>query len=98
MSRRIAAGDHLRVDVGLAPVEPADLLARRRVDAEVVVEGPVTVADHGLGDDHPGIVVAEDARVFLVAGRIGGDFAELEIVAGIGGLPRVIKARRKISG
>ena len=91
---RVLAGDHLGVDVRLAAVHVADLLARRRVDAQVVVEGPVAVADHGLGDHDPRVVVAEDAGVLLVAGRVGGDLAQLQVVARVGRLLQHDAVRR----
>ncbi len=77
---RVLAGDHLRVDIRLAAVQVADLLARRGVDAAVVVVGHVAVAQPRLADHDPGIVVAEDAGVLLVSRRVGGDFAEVEVV------------------
>ena len=86
VGRRVAARDHLRVDVGLAAVDLADLLARRRVDAQVVVERARPLADDRRRDDHPRVGVAEDAGVLLVAGRVRRDLAELDVVPLVGGL------------
>jgi hypothetical protein len=83
---RILAGDHLRVDIGLAAVQIADLFARRGIDAAVVVVGQVAVAQTGFADHDPGIDVAEDAGVLLVSRRIGGDFAHFDVVVGVGRL------------
>ena len=35
---RVLAGDHLRIDIRLAAVQVADLLARRGIDARVVID------------------------------------------------------------
>ena len=41
-------------------------------------------AGHGLADDYPGIVVAENAGVLLIAFRIGTDFSVVNIVLRVG--------------
>ena len=56
------------------------LLEVRRRDLLVVLEGAIAAADHRLGDHHPGVVVAEDAGVLLVARRIRADLAELDVI------------------
>src|ERR1039457_2287136 len=81
MGGRVAPGDHLRVDTRLAAVHVADWLARRRVDARIVIVRAVAIAGHGLGDDHPRVVVTENSRVFLVARRVGRNLAEVQVVA-----------------
>ena len=45
---------------------------------------PMTVS----ADGDPGVVVAEDTGILLVSGRIGGDFAKVEV---IGGVRRLLK-------
>src|SRR5450631_1082171 len=69
----VLAGVHLGVDVRLEAVDLALLLEVRRRDLLPVVEGAIAAADHRLGDDHPGVVVAEDAGVLLVPRRVRGD-------------------------
>ena len=44
------------------------------------------MAQHGFGTADPRIVVAEDACVLLVSRRIAGNFAQIQLVAGVGGL------------
>ena len=78
--RRLAARDRLRVHVGLGAVDIADRLTRRRVDAEVVIERALRIADDRRRDDHPRVRVAEDAAVLLVARRVRRDLAELGVV------------------
>ena len=62
-------------------MQVADVLARRRIDPRVVVEGPVAVPDHRFGDHDPRVGVAEDAGVLLVARRVGRDLAQVQVVA-----------------
>ena len=88
-------GDHLCVDVRLAAVDLADLLASGRVDAQVVVEGRVAVPGERLGDHDPRVRVAEHAGVLLVAGRVRRDLAELEPVARVRGLQEHDPVRRR---
>src|SRR5574344_2316877 len=78
--RRVASGDHLRIDVGLDLVELRLLLGVARADLRVMVPRVGSAAGHRLGDDHPRVVVAEDARVFLVARRIRRDLAVFDDV------------------
>ncbi len=82
----VLAGDHLRIDVGLATVQIADHFARRRIDARVVVVGIVAIANFRFRDHHPRIVVAEDPRVLFVSRWVRGNLAEMQIVARIGRL------------
>ena len=84
--RRVAPGDHLGVDVRLVPVGLDPVFLRRRADREVVVHRAVALAEQAPREVDPGVGVAEDARVLLVAGRIAGDLAELRVVAGERGL------------
>src|ERR1019366_5892389 len=80
MRGSVAAGDHLSVNVGFAAVDVADFLASGRIDALVIVVGTVSIADARFADDDPGIIVTEDACVFLVARRVRGDLAEFEVI------------------
>ena len=83
---RVAPRDHLGVDVRLAAVHVRDRLAGRRVDPQVVVEGALAVARDRLADHQPRVRVAEDPGVLLVAGRVRGDLAQLEVVGRVGRL------------
>src|SRR5690242_7487318 len=83
---RVRSRDHLGVDVRLAAVDVADLFPGRGIDALVVAERGVTAAGHRLGDHHPRVGVAEDAAVLLVTRRVGGNLAQLEVIARVGGL------------
>ena len=67
----ILAGNHLRIDIGLHLVQLGHLLTVGRRNALPIVEGAVAVAHLGFADDDPRIVMTEDPRIFLVAGRIG---------------------------
>src|ERR1017187_997755 len=81
-ARGVAAGDHLWIDVRLTSVHVTDRGARRRIGALVVVESGLPVPEDRLGNHDPRIDLAEDAPVLLVAGGIGGDLSELEVVPG----------------
>ncbi len=76
----IAAGYHLRVDIGLGAVNLADLLNVCRADLAVNLECSVAAADNGLSNGNPGVVVAEDTSILLVSRRIGRDFAEVQMI------------------
>src|SRR5690606_19974385 len=78
---RVAPGDHLGVDIRLAAVHLALLLARRGVDAQVVVERARAATEAGFRDHDPRVGVAEDAGVLLVPRRVRRDLAEVEVVA-----------------
>ena len=80
MRRRIFSGDHLRVGVRLTTMQPAHLLAGRRIDPKIVFKRSVGIAHQSLRNHHPRIVVAEDAGVLFVARRIRGDLAKVEII------------------
>ena len=82
----IAACHHLAVNVGFGAVDLADVLDIGRAGLFVDSKGPVTVAQHGLSTADPGVVVAEDTGVLLVARGIAGDLAQIEPVGGVGGL------------
>jgi hypothetical protein len=60
------------------------VLLRRGADAEVILERFLALAEHRPADVNPRVVVGEHAGVFLVARRIAGDFAELEVVGRVG--------------
>src|ERR1035441_5653278 len=76
----VAPGDHLSVNIGLAAVDVADLLASGRINPRVIVMGAVSITDARFADDDPWIVVAEDAGVFFVARRVRGNLAEFEVI------------------
>ena len=85
---RVLAGNHLAVHIRLHFVQVAFVLAVGGGDAAVQVEGAVAVAHHGFSGDNPGIVVAEDAGVLLVSRRVGGNFAQLQVILLVGGLQK----------
>ena len=88
-------GDHLGVDIRLAAMDLGDRLASRRVDPQVVVERAVAVAGDRLADHQPRVRVAEDPGVLLVAGRVGRDLAELDVVPRVGRLEEGDPVRRR---
>ena len=71
MGGSILAGNHLRVDVWLAAVNFGDFLAGRWANPGVVIERLFTIAGERLGDHDPGVGVAENSSVLLVARRVG---------------------------
>ena len=75
----------LKQDVRFHLAHVGLVLDIRRAVALVDREGLLVVAGEGVGDGDPGVVVAEDAAVLLVAAWVGGDFAELDAVGGVGG-------------
>ena len=81
----ILAGNHLRIDVRLHLVQGAvDFFDVSGAYLAVVLPGTVAAAQHRFADDDPRVVVAEDARILLVPGRVGGYFAIFHHVAGEG--------------
>src|SRR5581483_1249904 len=80
-SRRVRPRDRLRVDVGLAAIGVGARLLRRRADREVRLERALAFSESAPGERDPRVVVAEDARVLLVPGRVARDLAELWAVA-----------------
>ena len=60
------------------------LFGVRRAYLAEILPGTVTPSQYGFSDDDPRVVVAEDTRIFLVAGGIGGDFSILHNIAGEG--------------
>ena len=53
------------------------LLDITRQDLRIVCPGIVTTSGQGLTDDHPGVVMAEDTGVLLIALWIRGDLTIL---------------------
>src|SRR6478735_668401 len=84
LTRRILAGDHLRIHVWLGTVNFTDVFQVSGRDLFVILEGALTATDHRLGDHHPRVIVAEDARVLFVARGIRRDLAQLDVVFAIG--------------
>ena len=83
--RCLGTGHHLAVDVRFHLAHVGLVLDIRRAVALVYGECLVVIAGDGVGDGDPRVVVAEDAAVFLVSARIGGDFAQFDAVGGVGG-------------
>ena len=80
---RVLSRHHLAVNIGLRTVDFTDIFQIGRTELSVGLKGPVPVAEPGLRPGNPGIVVGENARVFLIARRIAADFSQLQPVAGI---------------
>ena len=84
----ILSGYHLRVNIRLCPVDLTDVFNVGRAGLFIYFESTVSVADDSLADRDPGIVVTEDTCIFLVSGRIRGNFTQVEV---IGGIRRLLK-------
>jgi len=67
-------------------VDVADPFARGRIDPRVIVVGGIPISDACFADDHPGVVVAEDAGVFLVARRVRRNLPVFKVVLRVGRL------------
>ncbi len=74
--RGIAAGKHLRIDIRFDLV-PTLILYPCRSYFSVMFPGILGAASQSFGYYHPRIIVAEDSRILLVAGRIRGNLAHL---------------------
>lgn len=79
----ILACYHLAIDVRLDLVKLL-VLNPSRADLGVMLPGVVAATGHRLANDDPWIVVAKDAGILLVAGRVGTDFAHLYMIFGVG--------------
>ena len=64
----------------------ADLLHIRRTRLLIDLKCSVAASDDGLRDGNPRVVVAEDAGIFLVPGRIGGDLTQFNMILCVGRL------------
>src|SRR5690606_16438141 len=62
--RMLVAENVLGIDVRLALEDVDTVVLRRRVDLVVVAEGALAIAEHRLGDNHPGVGVQEDTAIF----------------------------------
>ena len=82
----VFASNHLGIDVRFAAVKIADFFTSGRIDAGVIIVSAIAIANARFSDDDPGIIVAEDASVFLVTRWVRGDLTEFEMVLGVGGL------------
>ena len=65
-----------------------ELFYTGRACLPIDLKGSISASDDGLRDRYPGIVVAEDAAVFLVSRRIGGNFTQFHMISGICGLQK----------
>lgn len=84
----VFSGDHLRVDVRLGAVDLADVLNISRADLAVQVKCAVSVADNGLSDGDPWVVVAEDTSILFVSRRIGGNLTKIQVILGVSRLQK----------
>ena len=62
----------------------ADLLQIDRAGFPEHLKGAVPVPQNGLRTGDPGVIVTENTGVFLISRRIGGNFSQLYMVAGVG--------------
>jgi len=76
--KSIFAGNHLRIDIGFHLVQLGNFLAIGWRNALPIVKRTIPVSCHGFTNADPWIVVAEDSGIFLVARRVGRDFAILD--------------------
>ena len=82
----VLTGYHLAVNVGLGAVDLGDVLDIGGAGLAVHRKGAVAVTERCLGAADPRVVVAEDTGVLLVSRRIAGDLAQIQLIAGVGGL------------
>ena len=80
----VLAGHHLAAYVRFYFMQGTVLFGVRRAYLAEILPGTVAPAQYGFSDDDPRVVVAEDTRILLVAGGIGGDFSILHNIAGEG--------------
>ena len=81
----ILTGHHLTVDIRLHLVQRlVFLLHIGRKDLGIVAPCIIAASGYRLADDHPRVVVTEDAGVFLIAFGIGRDLAHLHVIGGEG--------------
>ena len=71
----------------------ADILNIGRAGLSVDLKGSCAASDDCLRNGNPGIVVAEDTCILLVARRVGGNFSKVQIISGVSGL---VEAERDI--
>ena len=65
-----------------------DVLDISRADLAVQIKGAVSVADNGLCDGDPWVVVAEDTGILFVSRRIGGNFTKIQVIFGVSRLQK----------
>ena len=82
----VLACHHLAVNVGFGAVDLRDVLDVGGAGLAVDRKGAVAVTQRCLGAADPRVVVAEDTGVLLVSRRIAGDLAQIQLIAGVGGL------------
>ena len=83
---RVLAGYHLGIDIRLGAVDFGDILIVGGGNLGIIFKRLVAVTHEGFGADYPGVVVAEDSRVFLVAAGVGRNLAVFNIIAAVGGI------------
>ena len=66
----------------------ADVLNVSRADLAVQVKCAVSVADNGLSDGDPWVVVAEDTSILFVSRRIGGNLTKIQVILGVSRLQK----------
>lgn len=65
-----------------------DVLDISRADLAVQIKGAVSVADNGLCDGDPWVVVAEDTGILFVSRRIGGNLTKIQVILGVSRLQK----------
>ena len=76
----VLACDHLSVNIRLGAVQVGSVLTESGSDLAVIFERLVAVTYRRLCADDPRVVVAEYARVLLVAAGVSGDLAVFDLV------------------
>ena len=66
----------------------ADVLNVSRADLAVQIKCAVSVADNGLSDGDPWVVVAEDTSILFVSRRIGGNLTKIQVILGVSRLQK----------
>lgn len=85
---RIFPCDHLTENIRFGLVDLAYVLKVGGADFAVNFKGAFAVAESRLRAAHPRIVMAEYARVLLIAARIGRNLAEVQVIFLVGGLQK----------
>ena len=83
------ACDHLCVAIGFCLVDFGLFFQIGRADPAVDVKSLIAPAQRSFCTHDPGIIVTEYAAVFLEAGRIGGDFTQLQMIFRIAGVQQL---------
>ena len=70
----------------VSAVDFAELFHIGRAGLLIDFKSPVSASDPCLSDRHPGVIMAENPGIFLIAFWIGGNFPKVYVVAAVGRL------------